>query len=183
MLILASQSPRRRQLLAMAGLEFKCIPAYIDETVPEGTPASEIPRLLALQKAQAILESHPNDVVLGSDTVVEIDGEVLGKPQDEEEAFRMLRRLSGAVHTVHTGVAILSSDKAESFTSSTKVRFYDHTDEDLWAYVRTGDPMDKAGAYGIQGAGAFLVQSIEGDFYTVMGLPVAEVLRRLKKFR
>ena len=183
MLILASQSPRRRQLLAMAGLDFKCIPAYVDETVPEGTPAKEIPRLLALKKAQAVLDAHPNDIVLGSDTVVEIDGEILGKPHDEEDAFRMLRKLSGAVHTVRTGVAILSSDKAESFTSSTRVAFYDHSDEDLWAYIRTQDPMDKAGSYGIQGAGAFLVKGIEGDFYTVMGLPVAEVLRHLKSFR
>ncbi|MBQ6036099.1 MAG: septum formation inhibitor Maf [Lachnospiraceae bacterium] len=182
MLILASQSPRRRQLLQMAGLDFICIPADIEEVVPEGTPADEIPRLLALLKASAVLETHPDAVVIGSDTVVAIDGEVLGKPKDEEDALKMLKHLSGRTHVVHTGVAILSKDRRESFTSSTKVLFYDHTDEELRAYIATGDPMDKAGSYGIQGAGAFLVKSIEGDFYTVMGLPVAEVLRRLKAF-
>ena len=182
MLILASQSPRRRQLLQMVGLDFECIPADIEEVVPEGTPAKEIPRLLALQKASAVLKDHPDAVVIGSDTVVAIDGAVLGKPKDEADALRMLKQLSGRTHTVHTGVAILSKDKQVSFTSSTKVTFYDHTEEELLAYIRTGDPMDKAGAYGIQGVGAFLTECIEGDFYTVMGLPVAEVLRQLKQF-
>ena len=182
MLILASQSPRRSELLRMVGLNFECIPADIEEVVPDGTPANDIPRRLALQKAYAVLKEHPEAVIIGADTIVEVNGVVLGKPKDEEDAFRMLRLLSGRVHTVHTGVAILSADSADSFTSSTKVLFYEHSDKELWDYIRTGDPMDKAGSYGIQGAGAFLVESIEGDFYTVMGLPVAEVLRRLKGF-
>lgn len=182
MLILASRSPRRRELLTMAGIEHLPLPADIEEIVPEGTPTDKISEMLAYQKALKIFGDHPDDIILGSDTVVEINGIVLGKPETPEEAFRMLKLLSGKTHTVHTGVALLSRNRTEIFTSSTIVEFAKHDDETLRRYVETGDPMDKAGAYGIQGIGAFLVKKIDGDFYTVMGLPVGEIMRRLKNF-
>lgn len=182
MLILASRSPRRRELLTMAGLDHICIPADIEESVPADTPLPKIPELLAYQKAAAVAADHPSDIVLGSDTIVTIDGLVLGKPKDPDDAFRMLKLLSGRTHTVHTGVAIVSGGRTETFTSSTQVEFYEHDDDSLRRYIASGDPMDKAGAYGIQGAGAFLVRKIDGDYYAVMGLPIAEIVRRFRGF-
>ena len=179
MLILASQSPRRRELLTMAGLSFECIPARGEETVPEGMAACLEPEYLAVKKAEEVFASHPRDVVIGSDTLVLLDGKPMGKPHSEEEAFAMLSALSGRVHEVATGVAILSPGRKDCFTSTTKVEFYPLTEKEIWDYIHTGEPMDKAGAYGIQGKGARLIRKIDGDYYTVVGLPLAEVLRRL----
>ena len=181
MLILASQSPRRKELLELAGLTFTCLPSRGEEIVPEGMPAAEEPEYLAGKKAEEIFAAHPEDVVIGSDTLVLLDGKPLGKPHSEEEAFAMLRALSGREHEVCTGVAILSPQGRESFTSVTKVEFYPLSDEEIRAYIRTGEPMDKAGAYGIQGKGSLLIRRIDGDYYTVVGLPLAEVVRRLPK--
>lgn len=181
MLVLASASPRRKELLQLAGLEFTCAPADTPESVPEGILPEDIPEYLAVCKAEAVQKQYPDAVILGADTLVELDGIILGKPGDERSAFHMLRRLSGKTHHVYTGVCILSGEEKESFTTCTKVEFYSLTDEEIWEYIHTGEPMDKAGAYGIQGRGALLVKRIQGDFYTVMGLPIGEVARRLRK--
>lgn len=181
MLILASGSPRRKELLEMVGRPYRCVPSEADETVPEGMEPQDIPEFLAVKKAEAVLAKYPEDMVLGADTVVELDGQVLGKPHSEEEAAQMLRMLSGETHMVYTGVAILSSDQKAHFTTVTKVEFYPLTEDEIQEYIATGEPMDKAGAYGIQGRGALLVKRIHGDFYTVMGLPVGEVERHLRR--
>lgn len=181
MLILASGSPRRKELLAMVGRMYQCIPSDADETVPEGMEPQDIPEFLAVKKAAAVLEKYPEDIVLGADTIVELDGQVLGKPENEADAARMLRMLSGNTHMVYTGVAILSKDWEVHFSTVTKVEFYPLSEDEIQEYIATGEPMDKAGAYGIQGKGALLVKRIHGDYYTVMGLPVAEVERHLKR--
>lgn len=183
MLILASKSPRRRELLDLAGLEYICIPSDADENVPEDLVPAQVPEYLAVKKADAVLAAHPEDMVLGSDTLVVCDGQIMGKPENEQDAFRMLRQLSGKAHQVYTGVAILSAGKRDSFTTVTDVEFYPLTDEEIWAYIHTGEPMDKAGAYGIQGKGSLLVKGIRGDYFTVVGLPVAEVARHLAAMR
>ena len=182
-IILASSSPRRKQLMKMAGLKFAVVPADIPEIIPEGLAPEKESEYLAAVKAGYILEQNKKDIVVGADTTVLCEGRVLGKPKDKAEAKEMLRFLSGKVHEVYTGVAILTEEETDSFTSVTKVEFYDLTDEEIDWYVSTGEPMDKAGAYGIQGFGCRLVKRIEGDYFTVMGLPVAEVVRRIEKLR
>ena len=182
MLILASKSPRRRELLELAGIPYSCIPSQADEEIPAGMPSEMVPEYLAVKKAEEVLGQNEDAVVLGSDTLVLLEGEPLGKPHSEEEAFAMLRRLSGKTHQVCTGVAILSRGKRVSFTSMTEVEFYALSDEEIRDYIATGEPMDKAGAYGIQGRGALLVKEIRGDYYTVVGLPIAETVRVLKQF-
>ena len=181
MLILASGSPRRKELLEMVGRPYQCEPSEADETVPEGMEPQDIPEFLAVKKAKAVLAKHPEDMVLGADTIVELDGQVLGKPGTKEEAAQMLRMLSGETHMVYTGVAILSAGQEAHFTTVTKVEFYPLSEEEIQEYIATGEPMDKAGAYGIQGKGALLVKRIHGDFYTVMGLPIGEVERHLRR--
>lgn len=193
-MILASQSPRRIELLREAGFEFRVIPADVNEKpLPHENPFSLVERL-ACVKAATVLATHaePSEVVLAADTIVTIDGEVLGKPNDAADACAMLRRLSGRTHTVATGVCIAPCDEREprrlsddelpiSFVAKTDVTFYELTDEEIDAYVASGEPMDKAGAYGIQGTGGrMLVKGIDGDFYNVVGLPIAEVVRKLK---
>ena len=181
MLILASASPRRDELLTMAGLAHECIPSHVEEEVPEGTRPQDIPVLLSAQKAADVFSAHPDDLVLGADTIVAVDGEVLGKPKTKEEAAAMLRLLSGKTHTVYTGVTLMDAAGSESFCSGSRVTFYDLTEEEILRYVNSGEPMDKAGAYGIQGSGCILVRHIEGDYFTIMGLPVAEVYHRVKR--
>ena len=186
MLILASASPRRRELMEKLHRPFLCEVSSCKEELPEGLPATEAAEYLAVQKAQGVLSRHREDpeepVVIGSDTVVICDGQILGKPKDPEDACRMLRALSGRTHLVCTGVCICSPKKTCSFTSTTEVRFYPLTNEEIQAYVQSGEPMDKAGAYGIQGDGALLVEEIRGDYYSVMGLPIARVVRSLRSF-
>lgn len=180
MIILASNSPRRRELLTMAGIEYTCIPSDAEEIIPEGLPVQKVPEHLSRLKAEAVFASHPEDTVIGSDTIVFIDGMILGKPADKDGAFEMLRRLSGRTHTVYTGVTIMSPRGTDSFTSATDVEFFPLTDDEIRDYIATGEPMDKAGAYGIQGYGCVLVKKIDGDYFTVMGLPIAETVRRLR---
>ena len=186
MLILASASPRRRELMEKLHRPFLCEVSSCKEELPEGLPATEAAEYLAVQKAQDVLSRHREDpeapVVIGSDTVVICDGQILGKPKDAEDACRMLRALSGRTHLVCTGVCICSPKKTCSFTSTTEVRFYPLTNEEIQAYVQSGEPMDKAGAYGIQGDGALLVEEIRGDYYSVMGFPIARVARSLRSF-
>ena len=180
MIILASASPRRREILNIAGIQHTCIPSDAPEIVPVGLPACQIPEYLSEIKAAAVYCQYPEETVIGADTIVSVDGDVLGKPRTPEEAFSMLRRLSGRVHTVYTGVTIFSPCRKISFTSATEVEFYDLSDNEIHRYINTGEPMDKAGGYGIQGAGCVLVKRINGDYFTVMGLPIAETVRHLK---
>lgn len=193
--ILASGSPRRRELLQQVGIAYEVIPSDVDETIDEQDPVRMV-EALSERKARYVAEQlkEENDkkslseqqvVVLGADTVVAQEGIVLGKPKDEEEAFAMLSRLQGTSHTVHTGVclAYLREDKiyTNTFHETTKVMVYPMTDEEIRAYIATKDPMDKAGAYGIQGAFAANIQGIEGDYYNVVGLPIGRVVQELKK--
>lgn len=179
-IILASASPRRSELMTLAGFRFDVICADIDEIVPEKALPQEVVMSLALQKAQAVAKDHRKSAVVGSDTVVALDGKILGKPHSESEAAEMLRSLSGRSHKVFTGVAIVCGEKVTSFFEETEVEFYPLTDQEILDYVATGEPMDKAGAYGIQGRGAVLVKRINGDYFNVMGLPISKVYRELK---
>ena len=179
--VLASASPRRRELLHTAGVDFTVCVSDAKEHIPPGAPPHEAVMLLAKQKAQAVAKEHPDDLVIGADTVVVFDGEILGKQTDEADAARTLRMLSGRTHTVYTGVCLASSGNTETFFEQTQVTFYPLTDDEIAAYIATGEPMDKAGAYGIQGRGCTLVRGISGDYFNVVGLPVAALCRRLKK--
>ena len=181
-LILASQSPRRKVLMGFITTDFTVDVCMEEEKVEEDTPADQAVQQLALQKAKWVAKRHPGDVVIGCDTVVAIDGEILGKPKSEEDAANMLRKLSGKKHQVYTGVALVQDDREECFVSTTGVKFYELEDELVDWYVATGEPADKAGAYGIQGNGSILVEGLEGDYFTVMGLPVGRLYRELKKF-
>lgn len=179
-MILASQSPRRRELLGFICAEFEVIPAVGEEIIPEGAAPAEAVLALSRQKAEEIAAQFPNETVIGADTVVSIDGEILGKPRDEQEAADMLKRLSGRVHSVFTGVCVVFPDgRTENFAEETKVEFYPLSEREIADYIATGDPMDKAGAYGIQERGAKNVKGIVGDFYNVMGLPVSRLYRVL----
>lgn len=183
MFYLASQSPRRKELLTLAGLQFEVLVSGCDETVPEGLSAEQTVQHLANQKAEAVLQlCRENDTVLAADTIVVIDGCILGKPQDKEDAFAMLRSLSGRTHTVMTGVCIANGKKRREFVSKTEVTFFDLTDEDINRYIATGDPFDKAGSYGIQSKGVVLVEKINGDYSNVVGLPLAQCVRELRFF-
>ena len=181
-IILASSSPRRRELMTTAGLEFEIIVRDVDESIPEGTAPVDAAKMTAKKKALAVAQEHSDCIVIGADTIVVADKKILGKPADKADACRMLRMLSGIEHEVITGVCIVCGDKSESFASVSKVNFYELTDEEIEAYVATDEPMDKAGAYGIQGRGCTLVEKIEGDYFNIVGLPVAELNRKLKNF-
>ena len=179
MLILASGSPRRRELLSLITDEFEVFVSGCDEFVPEGTPAEKVPAILAEQKALAVAKLRPEDTVIGSDTVVVLNNEIFGKPKDKAHAHTMLKALSGKRHFVYTGVAVAEKGSVRSFVQKTEVEFYELSDETIEKYIATGEPMDKAGAYGIQGKGSVLVKGIIGDYFNVMGLPVAETARFL----
>lgn len=176
-LVLASRSPRRAQLLEMLGLAFDTLPADVDESEhPEGSPG-EIAEYLASEKARAVARQRPDALVIGSDTMVVADGQVLGKPVDEADAVEMLLRLQGREHRVETGIAVAAPDgRLESSVEGIRVRFRPFDRRTAEAYVATGEPLDKAGSYGIQGYGATIVDWIEGDFFAVMGLPIARMI-------
>jgi septum formation protein len=177
--ILASQSPRRRELLALVGIVHEVRPADIDESYRPGeTPAGHAERL-ARDKAAAIRD--PEAVVIGSDTIVVVDGDVLGKPQDDADAARMLRRLSGREHRVITAVAASWRGRTESAIEEVGVAFHALTDQDIADYIATREPMDKAGAYGIQGYGATIVARVNGDYFAVMGLPLQRLVLLLDR--
>jgi len=171
-LILASGSPRRRQLLELIGVSFEIAPADIDETpLREEDPITYASRA-ARDKALAVATGHPGRLVLGADTVVEIDQEIVGKPSSTDDATGMLRRLSGRSHLVHTALALVADGAAHEVVDSARVQFVDLTDEMIRWYVATDEPMDKAGAYAVQGLGGLLVEGVEGSPNTVIGLPV-----------
>lgn len=180
-LVLASQSPRRELLLRMLGLHFDVIPAELDETYRNGESAGPHAERLAREKAQAVAARRPDALVIGSDTVVVLDGRVLGKPRDPEHAVEMLMSLQGREHQVETAVAVASpGHPLLSGVESVRVRFRPFDRTLATDYVQTGEPMDKAGAYGIQGYGAAIVERIEGDYFAVMGLPIGLMLRLIR---
>jgi len=197
MLVLASASPRRRELLRNAGIAFTVQPADVDETPLSGEGARDCAERLAREKALKVWETYPQDLVLGADTVVVVDGAMLGKPADAADATRMLRMLAGRTHEVITGVSLLKpilsdgcsvvSDQRlpHSLTSSetTVVTMSDIPDQEILEYVATGEPMDKAGAYAIQGRASRWIPRIEGDYSNVVGLPVALVYRLLRELK
>ncbi|MGN0151925.1 MAG: Maf family protein [Wujia sp.] len=203
-IILASGSPRRRELLALAGYEFQVIVSEVDEIVTKTIPA-EVVEELSQQKAMDVyriyMETYGNNIdkeeepviIIGADTVVSVDGRILGKPKSEEEAYEMLRTLQGNSHEVYTGVTLVRQQAGavddrmteavpgiRTFHECTKVTFYPMTDAEIWAYIGTRDPMDKAGAYGIQSGAARYIRGIEGDYNNVVGLPVARLYHELQ---
>lgn len=182
-IILASASPRRKELLETAGISFEICVADVDESIPEGTAPADAAKLTASKKAQAVSETYPDAVVIGADTIVVADGKILGKPKDKADAENMLRMLSGKEHLVITGVCLALGNEKTVFEKTSKVRFYQLTDAEIEAYVATDEPMDKAGAYGIQGKGCVLVESIEGDYFNIVGLPVAATVKELKNLK
>ncbi|MCM3759767.1 Maf family protein [Alkalihalobacillus oceani] len=180
-LILASGSPRRKELLQQVHLSFSVVPSTITEHIDQALSPEEAVSRLAFQKAEDVWKQHRNAVVLGSDTVVAFQDTILGKPKNEHEACEMLALLSGQTHAVYTGVTLYSQTDTITFFEKTEVEFYPLSEEEIAMYVRSGESLDKAGAYGIQGFGAFLVKQIKGDYYTVVGLPLARTIRELKK--
>ena len=181
MLILASKSPRRKELLSLITTDFEIIPAAGEENADPALSPDMFVQELAKQKASEIAASHPDDISIGSDTVVAINGEILGKPRDRNDALRMLTLLSGTEHSVFTGVAVIRNGEIHSFTEETKVKFFPLTQKEIEDYTDSGEPFDKAGAYGIQDKGALLVEGIDGDYYNVMGLPTGRLYRLMKK--
>ena len=184
-LILASSSPRRRDLLTQVGLRFDVLPADIDETRQSNESPTTYVQRLALEKAQTIHTLHPNAIVLGADTTVVVDvnstSTILNKPTDLADAERMLRQLSNRVHHVHTGIAVVTPTAHRTHVETTNVFFSPIPEDELAHYLTTGDSLDKAGAYGIQGYAARWIPRIEGDFFNVMGLPLAATLRLLRE--
>ncbi|HIJ56780.1 MAG TPA: septum formation inhibitor Maf [Deltaproteobacteria bacterium] len=182
-LILASQSPRRKYLLSQAGIQFKVIPSQVDEsTVPMTSPESYV-KILAERKAQDVARQYPENYVIGADTIVLLDGTILGKPRSRNEARQMLTRLSGETHQVLTGFALCCTARSYRYSDAVKtdVRFKKLAPEEIEWYIHTPEPFDKAGAYAIQGLGTFLVKSINGSYTNVVGLPVCEVIELLLK--
>jgi len=177
--ILASQSPRRRELLALVGITHDVRPADIDETYLSGEQPKAHAERLARGKAATIAAREPDAVIIGSDTIVVVDGDVLGKPADEAEAARMLERLSGRAHTVVTAVAVAWRGELRSAVEEVGVEFHPLSRREIDAYIATREPMDKAGAYGIQGYGATIVARVDGDYFAVMGLPLQRLIRVL----
>jgi septum formation protein len=179
-LILASQSPRRRELLGLFGIPFAVRVADIDETMDPEKPAFDEVARVSRCKAMAISREE-GDLVIAADTIVVVEGQVLGKPRSEEDAFRMLRLLSGRDHQVMTGVCVLCGQRERVFTEVTDLHFRDLTDAEIRRYIATGDPMDKAGSYGIQNGAALFCEKMNGDYYNVMGLPVCRLGQVLKE--
>jgi len=181
-IILASGSPRRKEILEQVGLDFCVFPSDVEEVITKQVP-SDIVMELSGQKAEDVFKKVKGEqkIVLGADTVVAYGGKVLGKPKNEEDAVNMLRMLSGKKHSVYTGVTLISDKSRNTFYEETMVEFYPMTEEEIEQYVASGEPLDKAGAYGIQGKAAAFIKGIEGDYYNVVGLPIAKILKKLKK--
>ena len=181
-IVLASSSPRRRELLTMMGLSFDVIPADVDETVDSGMPPEEVVAFLSEKKAIYVRDNIDKEaIIIGADTVVAIDGLILGKPSNDAEAFEMLSRLQNRQHVVYTGVTVISPYLKQTFIESAKVFMCKISDKEIYDYIATGEPHDKAGAYAIQDRGAVFIERIDGDFYTVMGLPVSKLYQNFFK--
>lgn len=179
-IILASQSPRRSELMQMAGFDFEVIVTDADESVDPSLSPDKLVEAIAARKADAVAAIAHGRTVVAADTIVVLDGKVFGKPHSHSDAHDMLAALAGRVHEVYTGVCIIRGAEKITFAECAKVEFYPLSDREIDDYIATGEPMDKAGAYGIQGRGAVLVKKIDGDFYTVMGLPIARVAQCLR---
>lgn len=182
-LVLASASPRRKELLEMLGLrDFAIVPARGEEKTEAGLSPAETVCALSRQKAQEVASGFDEEtLVIAADTVVAVDGVILGKPSDEREAFSMLSQLSGREHQVFTGLCLLRGGESETVYERTAVRFRPLSEREIWAYIATGEPMDKAGAYGAQGVGALFVEGVSGDFFNVVGLPLCRLSKMLEK--
>lgn len=179
-ILLASASPRRRELLRLITPDFDVAAADVDETLPAGILPADAVLYLSGIKARAL--SPSDKIIIGADTVVALENRIIGKPKDEKDAFNILKSLSGREHSVFTGVTLIKGGKERSFFQETKVFFYPLSDDEINSYIGTGECFDKAGAYGIQGKGSLLVKKIDGDYFNVVGLPVAELYRELKQF-
>lgn len=180
--ILASNSPRRRELFENSGYTFRVMPSDCDEDIKEALTPQQTVIELAKRKAMSVSQNNKGSVVLGCDTIVAFDGEILGKPTDRADAFSMIKALSGRKHIVSTGVCITDGEKTECFENTTEVEFYPLSDETIESYLDTMEYTDKAGGYGIQGFGGVLVKGIKGDYFSVMGLPVSQCARVLAEF-
>ncbi len=180
-IILASGSPRRREIMKNAGYDFEVKTSSADETLPREMAADEAVQYLAKIKGDAV-KTDRNTLVVSADTVVVLDGKILGKPKNDNDAFSMLSALSGRSHTVLTGVCVRLGEKKTVFCEKTEVKFYPLGEDEIKAYIATGEPSDKAGAYGIQGKGALLVEKINGDYLNVVGLPMARLDRVLREY-
>jgi len=179
MIILASSSPRRRELLSMIGLHYVIETSGEEEIQPHGLPPAEFVKTLALQKAQPVADLHPEDCVIGADTIVYLEGDILGKPHTPEVAKAYLTRMQGKQHIVFTGVAVLKNGKSDVRHCETRVTFAPMTQREIEAYVATGEPLDKAGAYGVQGPGGIFVERVEGNYFNVIGLPLPLLYKML----
>jgi septum formation protein len=180
MLVLASASPRRRELLRNAGFEFAVQPANLPEEWQAGEAAGALAQRLAREKAFTVFQQRPNDIVLGADTIVMVEGAIFGKPQDGNDALRMLRMLSGRTHQVITGVCLTGAGFSDAASETTQVSMAALSDDDIRAYIESGEYSDKAGAYAIQGLASRWISRIEGDYFNVVGLPVSLVYRMLR---
>lgn len=180
-LILASGSPRRRELLSLYTTDFEVCASDFDERAVQAESPAALAEALARGKCLAVSGQNPGCLVVGSDTVVELDGEVFGKPKDAADARRMLRALSGRTHQVHTGVCVSDGVRTESFVDTCRVTFFPIPEEELERCIASGEPFDKAGAYAIQGQAALWLDRLEGDYYTIMGLPVSRTARLLER--
>lgn len=183
-IILASRSPRRKQLLEQIGLEFEIDPSNYEEDMTLKTKPRELTEFLSLGKAKDVAQRHRNSIIISADTIVAVDDEVFGKPKTPEKAKYMLQKLSGRAHSVITGFTIINTETNEQITKSveTKVYFKDISDEEMDAYIATGEPLDKGGGYAIQGKAALFVEKIEGDYFNIVGLPILVLTEELKKF-
>ena len=183
-IILASTSPRRKELLGQIGLkDYRILSPDVEEVLDEMLPPAQLVEGLSRQKALAVRgRVDEDDVIIAADTVVSLEGEVLGKPADEMDAFKMLSALSGNRHQVYTGLTVIRGEQVVTEHEMTTVTFRDLDPEEIEHYIATGEPMDKAGAYGVQGLGALLVERLDGDFFNVMGLPVLRLSRMLERF-
>lgn len=183
MLILASKSPRRQELLRLLRVDFQIMTEEVDETMDPSLPPEEEVRRVSALKAQAVTDCvTPQDTVISADTIVVLDGQIMGKPKTEEQAVQMLRSLSGRTHRVMTGLTVRQGSRTESVTVITEITFRELSEREITAYVRSGEPMDKAGAYGIQGGASVFVSHLSGDYFNVMGLPVCTLTQLLRSF-
>lgn len=180
--ILASASPRRSELLKMIYEDFSVVPSNAEEIIPSECASSEVPLHLAKCKAEAVANEHKNSLVIGADTIVLLNNKIYGKPHNISEAKQMLNELSNNTHSVITGCCICFNGCCKTFSQKTDVTFYPLTDDEIDKYIKTEEPMDKAGAYGIQGYGSLLVEKINGDYFNVVGLPVARLKKEIDKF-
>ena len=180
-IILASASPRRKEILELADLKFDVMPSDAQEITTKTAPNEVVMELASIKAKDIYKKSEKQSMIVGADTIVAYQGQILGKPIDEADAKRMLTMLSGQTHEVYTGVCVIEDGKTKTFYEETKVTFYEISDEQIDHYIKTGEPMDKAGSYGIQGKAAVFIKGIEGDYYNVVGFPIARFLQEITK--